>query len=1281
MAALAGCQTETCPPGAIDSIFCRGVRDGAVDACVEGAQCSPQDDLCADGVMRCGSAPFCEVTGRLAEGAPCGGGGYTCAADGSCSVCAAGAVCNTGNPCVTGHIDCGSGTPVCVGDTPLEGAPCGTSGVCGSSACSECIEGSVCNTGNPCTSGHARCVDETTTVCEPDSDVPRGVTCGDGLSCSGTGACDVCSAGAVCNTGNPCTTGHIDCGSGDPVCVPTDDVMPGTGCGSTGVCSGAGECSECIAGSVCNTGNPCTTGTVACAGDVSTCAVSADLPAGVRCGEGLACDGAGSCSACVPGDTCVTASCRTGTIDCSSGDPVCIASGVAPVGAICRERVDACDVAEVCDGTGAPCPPDRFAPDGTACLDRGTCDGGGNCIPFCVPGSPCDTGNACEVGTTDCSTGVPVCVGGGPVLAGTECRAAVDGCDVAEVCDGTALTCPTDDFAAAGLTCPSGVCNGMGGCVACSPGAPCSTGVACEVGLFDCSSGVPVCIPNGPALAGTLCRASAGPCDIAESCDGASTSCPADDFDDTRVCRAAAHSCDAPETCDGAGPTCPGDVPAAPGTPCPLGVCDPMAMCRPCADGTPCSTGRDCEIGQIDCSGGTAVCVLVGLASAGTECRAPIGLCDAAEVCTGASPDCPDDVMQVAGTACRAPVGSCDVAEVCDGMASTCPADVVIAGGTECRAVSGLCDVADFCDGVSGLCPPNAVLPAITVCRPPADICDAEERCTGLDPMCPPDAMEPTTTVCRAGVDACDAAERCAGAPACPPDVPAPLGTSCPTGVCDGAGGCDRCDAICPARPNATPTCDMVCGYLCDPNFGDCNGAAVDGCEIATDTHLDHCGGCGMPCPTPANSTRTCTSSTCGFVCDGGFDDCDGAAANGCEISLSTDPLHCGGCGSACPVPANATATCSGSTCGFTCNVGFADCNGLASDGCERPVSADVSNCGGCGVVCPTVANSTRTCVAGSCGFVCTGSFGDCNGVPGDGCETDTMSSVAHCSGCGAACPARANATVSCTAGACGFTCNPGWEDCNGVAADGCEARLLTDPLNCDGCGNVCPTRPSSSPTCLSGTCGINCDPGFGDCNSNPNDGCEVNLTNNVANCGSCGAGCALANASEVCVSSSCAVAACDAGWFNVDGVHPNGCECLDGGHNSCGSATSVGSLGIGGSTERTGRIVSAGEDWYVVSFPPAGNYGGGSPRVQLVGGTSDYRFDVFSGCGGGSFGCGGSLDDFQFTDNQSNLAPPFPQGYTTVPRSNPWPSTVYVRVTRITGGLICSDYTLRFAR
>jgi len=52
--------------------------------------------------------------------------------------------------------------------------------------------------------------------------------------------------------------------------------------------------------------------------------------------------------------------------------------------------------------------------------------------------------------------------------------------------------------------------------------------------------------------------------------------------------------------------------------------------------------------------------------------------------------------------------------------------------------------------------------------------------------------------------------------------------------------------------------------------------------------------------------------------------------------------------------------------------------------------------------------------------------------------------------------------------GVCGLgTCNAGFGDCNGMPADGCEVNLATNNANCGACGNVC----TGGNVCKQGTC------------------------------------------------------------------------------------------------------------------------------------------------------------------------------------------------------------------
>ncbi len=171
-----------------------------------------------------------------------------------------------------------------------------------------------------------------------------------------------------------------------------------------------------------------------------------------------------------------------------------------------------------------------------------------------------------------------------------------------------------------------------------------------------------------------------------------------------------------------------------------------------------------------------------------------------------------------------------------------------------------------------------------------------------------------------------------------------------------------------------------------------------------------------------------------------------------------------------------------------TCNGIDDDCNGMVDEG----------------PICPTVANASGTCVSASCNYACDVDYADCNNNFADGCEVYTP---LNCGGCDA-CPNAPNAVGQCAANACTLICNAGYADCNVNAADGCEVYLFTDVSHCGTCNAPCPSRPNAVPHCNSGNCTYTCVTGYLDCNGNPVDGCEVNITTDADNCGGCGLVC-----------------------------------------------------------------------------------------------------------------------------------------------------------------------------
>jgi hypothetical protein len=182
-------------------------------------------------------------------------------------------------------------------------------------------------------------------------------------------------------------------------------------------------------------------------------------------------------------------------------------------------------------------------------------------------------------------------------------------------------------------------------------------------------------------------------------------------------------------------------------------------------------------------------------------------------------------------------------------------------------------------------------------------------------------------------------------------------------------------------------------------------------------------------------------------VCEAGFGDCDGNAANGCEVDLRSAATSCGACGRVCTLP-NATAGCSAAACTVTgCASGYANCDSAAANGCEAQLATDTLNCGACARVCAT----GERCVAGAC--VC--ALGETR------CGTTCVNLSAdsnHCGACGNVC---ASGRV-CRTGSCQTQCASGNTRCGTQCV-----TLGDDPQNCGACGTTC----AAGSICSGGAC------------------------------------------------------------------------------------------------------------------------------------------------------------------------------------------------------------------
>ena len=149
----------------------------------------------------------------------------------------------------------------------------------------------------------------------------------------------------------------------------------------------------------------------------------------------------------------------------------------------------------------------------------------------------------------------------------------------------------------------------------------------------------------------------------------------------------------------------------------------------------------------------------------------------------------------------------------------------------------------------------------------------------------------------------------------------------------------------------------------------------------------------------------------------------------------------------------------------------------------------------------------------------------DCDGLVSNGCEVLSSDPVS-CGSCNEVCPPPSHTTSACTAGFCTIgTCEDGYADCNGAPNDGCEISLLTDQYNCAACGYSCYNLHNVVEASCDGTCQINqCYPNYGNCDNDPTNGCETDLTSDTENCGECGLTCQPPNTIGSCIDSSCII-------------------------------------------------------------------------------------------------------------------------------------------------------------
>lgn len=287
-------------------------------------------------------------------------------------------------------------------------------------------------------------------------------------------------------------------------------------------------------------------------------------------------------------------------------------------------------------------------------------------------------------------------------------------------------------------------------------------------------------------------------------------------------------------------------------------------------------------------------------------------------------------------------------------------------------------------------------------------------------------------------------------------------------------------------------------GASCEPDYYDINGRPEDGCEYY------------------------CAPKLKGIdICDGEDNDCDGEIDNGptdqvCALK-DKEKKH---------VKATACIEKGGDkVCIIAeCEPNYWDNDGQYDNGCESE------------------------CVKSNNGIeICDGVDNDCNG------KTDELNPNVMCK------PVINASEAQCNQGKCEYICNYGYGNCNDNWDDGCETDLKNNGEHCGKCNNPC-QPPNAIGMCSNMKCSIvSCQSGWHDINKNPDDGCEYQCSPDGAEkCDGKDNDCdGETDNGDIrilcpvdihtvfeCREGQCEIVQCSQGWYDIDKLVNNGCEC-----------------------------------------------------------------------------------------------------------------------------------------
>ncbi|MFO0646569.1 MAG: hypothetical protein U0326_10055 [Polyangiales bacterium] len=220
-------------------------------------------------------------------------------------------------------------------------------------------------------------------------------------------------------------------------------------------------------------------------------------------------------------------------------------------------------------------------------------------------------------------------------------------------------------------------------------------------------------------------------------------------------------------------------------------------------------------------------------------------------------------------------------------------------------------------------------------------------------------------------------------------------GSTCTDTWIDSA-NCGRCTNRCATGQH----CDLG---ACVADTPVCSGAHVMLCGascVDTWTSNSNCGRCGAVCP----SGQRCSSGVCAPI-----DPCASVSCPECQLCRS------GACAPVSDLTACSSGReCYGGACVARCATNYCQTYSYDSGAwCDGNSIVRCAASGRCRVETSRVACPT-SCVAGGC-TACPTNFADCDGVASNGCEADLRTSAANCGTCRFAC----GSGVACHGGIC----------------------------------------------------------------------------------------------------------------------------------------------------------------------------------------------------------------------------------------------------------------------